>query len=117
MPTNLEFRQCPNCGKTIRSTASECYRCHSSVQPVAPWTKSVYGGDDPDDTTRTAHGALAYGGYEDDDDDFDYDEFIRREFNEEQKRKKSFRWYVTWLLLVTFSFPIVAAAVQLIFDR
>lgn len=120
MPTILEFRDCPNCGKSIPYAAKECYRCRIAVTPLTPKPKIVgsYPIDDPSldsEETRTDHGALAYGGYEPDEDEFDYEEYVDREFNESKNRRRSFQWYVVWFLIVAISFPMVAMVIQLVF--
>ncbi len=93
----LEFIDCPRCGKRVASSAKTCHHCERLQR------KSVGTIEESD---GEAHHAANYGGYDDLQDDFDYDEFLAEEFPE---KNRGFldrdRWkYVSILLLVVFIF-------------
>lgn len=63
-PDRYNYFVCPNCGGEVRIGAPGCPHC---------------GSDDKTGWKEDAHDVQAYGGYAGDP-DFDYDEFVRKEF-------------------------------------
>lgn len=83
---------CPHCGADVRAGASACAECGS------------------DDTTGWSDGAADWGsgatnGYGGDD-DFDYDEFVEREFGGPKKRVFGLP---AWLLVLALIAIVVVA--------
>ena len=93
----LEFIDCPRCGKRVASSAKTCHHC----ERMRNKTVSVV-----DDRDAEAHHAANFGGYDASQDDFDYDEFLSEEFPEKNRGfLNRDRWkYVSILLLVVFAF-------------
>jgi hypothetical protein len=65
---------CPNCGAEVPRKAKACPECGSSEE--TGWSEDAYatGLELPDDT-------------------FDYNEYLKREFNQADPLKKQFKWY------------------------
>ncbi len=86
--------QCPSCGNPVSLNARSCGRCGARRRGDR-WDEpeSLDGLDLPDE-------------------DFDYDEFVRREFGE-GKARRSFQehlwWWVALILLIAFAFSYVIA--------
>lgn len=91
----LEFIDCPRCGKRVAKTAKTCHHCERLRLTIKPAV------DDHDDES---HHAANYGGYDASQDDFDYDEFLSDEFPDENHGMLDRnRWkYVSILLLIVF---------------
>jgi hypothetical protein len=70
-----DFFTCPNCGADVPSSAHFCRECGASHD--SGWNDDAY----PTDEDMPG----GYGG-----DDFDYDEFIRREFPDQADPKSRF---------------------------
>lgn len=102
MPKNLEFRTCPFCGKSVRSDAVRCHRCQCS-----------FGQAGVEESIGSEHGAAPYGGYDSDEDDFDYDEFVESEFGVAPK-KRDWKRPVAWLVIFSLLLPVIMALVFLI---
>jgi hypothetical protein len=97
----LEFIDCPHCKKRVASTARICRHCGNSP-------KGDHSIDESDDGLESHH-ASSFGGYDDLEDDFDYDEFISQEFpDSDRKAKIRNRWkYVSIMLLFVFVFLLL----------
>ncbi len=65
------------------------------------------------DRVGEAHAAVPYGGYDDHEDDFDYDAYIEKEFGKGEKRP---RWksIVGWTLIFAFLFPLLWGLVSIL---
>lgn len=87
---------CPHCGAEVRVGASACPECGSDEE--TGWSAS--------------RESFATGGYGDED-DFDYDEFVREEFASESQRglPEIWKWVVVVLLI-----SMLAAAVGALSD-
>ncbi len=84
--------QCPHCGGTVRSTAVACPHCGSD-----------------EETGWAEEDAAEY-----EEDDFDYDDYIQREFPQHSEQpewswKKSWVKIVALLLLLTMLFSLLLA--------
>lgn len=96
----LEFVDCPRCGKRVAKTAKSCHHCerlrNKSVSVV-------------DDNDSESHHVANYGGYDASQDDFDYDEFLSDEFPDKNPGVLDRdRWkYVSILLLIVFAFLLL----------
>ncbi len=117
MPTKLEFVPCPHCGKSVRSNARECHRCHGSL--LGDGRRSSLKGSNPADhlasesnSLETEHSAVAHGGYDDYQDDFNYDEYIEEEFN--GKTKRSWKTCMVWLLILALVLPMLVSILSLL---
>lgn len=102
MPKNLEFRPCPYCGKSVRSDAVRCHRCQRSFSEAREG-----------ESNSSEHGAAPYGGYDSNEDDFDYQEFLESEFGTPPK-KRDWKRPVAWLVIVSLMLPVILALVSLI---
>ena len=71
---------CPHCGATLAADASFCPECGAS---------SDSGWDD--DSESFAHDA---------EDEFDYDDFVRREFPEQHTASPSLKTVVLWCIVI-----------------
>jgi len=93
----LEFIDCPRCGKRVAKTAKTCHHCERVQR------KNVSTIDEND---AESHQAANFGGYDASQDDFDYDEFLSDEFTgANQGFLDRNRWkYVSILLLIVFIF-------------
>lgn len=91
----IEFLDCPHCGKRVVVSAKVCHHCKG-------WLRRPAG---PDDEESEAHHASNDGGYDTSNEDFDYDEFIAEEFpDRDQGLSFRKRWkYVSILLLIVFA--------------
>jgi hypothetical protein len=109
----LEFMNCPSCGKRVRTTAKQCHRCQSSLRG-APGRQgsqalSLPLADSHEDAS-TAHLAPSAGGYAEDQDDFDYHQFLADEGLETHDgprtpRVKLWIWLTAWLLIIAMLLP------------
>lgn len=118
MSQQLQFMNCPHCGKRVRTDAVRCHHCgHVPAMRV----KRQQEGNSPDDSASDAeesHQAAAWGGYDPKHDDFDYDEFLESEFGEQDSpRKRPWWWYVAWVVLCVFVLSVLADALYLIAAR
>jgi hypothetical protein len=82
----VEFIDCRNCGKRVRESAERCHHCQTQLAEPSPEHSD--------------------GGYDSANDDFDYDEYLEKEFESKPPIKKI--WvYAAWLLIIAFLTPIV----------
>ena len=88
--SDADYFICPSCGDEVRIGPRGCPRCSSPPAKSEPDDPYLYDGLDlPDD------------------DDFDYDEFVAREFGTGPKKKTAkewFWWVVALILLIAFVF-------------
>ncbi len=85
----LQFTDCPQCAKRIRTDAVKCHHCGTAIPTELAEVLDVIDGS-PE---------FAVGGYTDE--DFDYDEFVESEFGSRPRRRIGWLWYiVAWLLVV-----------------
>lgn len=103
MVAPIEFRPCPSCGKSIRRKASSCYRCRAKMEPEA----GIFRQQEEDNL------ADDFEGYDREEDDFDYEEFLEREFAVKPKRRPWW-WFVAWLMVFVFCLPILLGLVRLL---
>ncbi len=97
---------CPECGAPVPLNARGCARCGARKDEHGDWRQSeIYDGLDlPDETTG-------------DEDDFDYEEFIAREFQEGSKlgflhqmtTRQRFWWLVGVITLIAFAWLSIVA--------
>jgi hypothetical protein len=85
---------CPNCGADVPRGAKACPECGSDEQ--TGWSEKA----------ATDHLDLP-------DDEFDYDEFVKRELGQRQSGVRRIRWY-WWLALLAV---LLAFLIPLIFRR
>jgi hypothetical protein len=115
MVQHLEFMDCSYCGKRMLTTAGLCHHCRKSPklgtasirQSNRRELEEAYGNDEDE-----SHMAVD-GGYVPENDDFDYDEFIEKEFSAGKRRfgpleMKLWIWMTAWLLIAIFAGSIVA---------
>lgn len=77
---------CDGCGKRVRTNALRCHHCGYEFDAVDAQ-----------------------------EDDFDYDEFLEREFGHKRARKpRPWWWYVAWLVLVVMFLGIALDVFRLI---
>ena len=90
----LDFCDCRHCGKRVSTKARVCAHCGF------PPPSTV---DEVDTEPSEAH--HSGGGYDEANDEFDYDAFVAEEFDEEPlgPTKRNLWWYVAVLLLVLFA--------------
>lgn len=93
---SLEFIDCPKCSKRVRSDAVTCHRCGNRIN-----------------VTEGAEAAT--GGYSEDD-DFEYDEYLKEEFGTNVKPRsiKPIYFVVAWLLILAFLLPYILYLVQIL---
>lgn len=112
MPNALQFMDCPHCGKRIRTSADRCHHCQQSPsQPLDREVSSTYVGQglgEHEATTRVVESE------EQDDDDFDYEAFVEREFGNKSKWSRPLEtprwiWITGWILLISMCIPLVIA--------
>ena len=122
MVQSLTFVDCSSCGKRIRSNAQKCHYCHESnltskslgdprdtdgaVRAATP-KKSASNTEDHD---ADSHMAADAGGYDQDADDFDYEEYLAEEFPDRAVRQplprfKRWVWVTAWVLIVATLMP------------
>ncbi len=112
MSNQLEFMDCPQCGKRILTTAGECHHCHHRRDKHATTrTKQIRNQplqptNDEDDTDDAA---LEHGGY-DQTDDFDYEDYVAENFPEHTNQRPKLRvklwvWITAWLLIIATLLP------------
>lgn len=90
----LQFIDCPSCKKRIRQVATRCHHCGFQLT----------------ETDDAMSPELAEGGYDESQDDFDYDEYLEEEF--QNKPPLSKMWvFVAWIVLFALVFPV---AIQII---
>ncbi len=89
-----DYFVCPNCGTELRINASFCRECGASEDSGwgDEWEDSGEWFDDPDE-----------------EDDFDYDEFVRGEFPEHTETRARLNWiqWTVMILLVLLCLAIV----------
>jgi hypothetical protein len=114
----LEFTDCPHCGKRVRTTAIVCHRCGRPLGASTKTKSREAGGSDASsmkddkEPLDTESQTAAFGGYNAEDDEFQYDEYIENEFGS-PKRKRWFTRYVTWILVFAMTLPILIWLVEL----
>ena len=116
MGNNLQFMDCSNCGKRVRTTATKCHHCQqllvSTVGPP-PTLRSQparAGQDDNADAADQSHVAVN-GGYDTDQDDFDYEEYLADEFPDHTRAQrphvKPWVWITAWILIFATLLPFI----------
>lgn len=111
MPNDMQFTDCPSCGKRIRTDAARCHRCGEAPVLTMNRARDVDGPHVENEDSRESHHAVRWGGYRIEDDDFDYESFLEEEFGESPRtRTRPWWWYVAWVLLVVFALGILADA-------
>lgn len=106
MPQNLEFMDCPGCGKRIRVNADHCHHCQRPNKGASRSKKAQVPFDDEDD--QDTHMSVS-GGYDPENDDFDYDEFVEKEFGKGKPEVKRWVWITACVLLIVLVLPILYA--------
>ena len=65
-----------------------------------------------------SHHAAPWGGYDSDEDDFDYDEFLEKEFgHSDRPTPKPWWWYVAWVVLFVLVVGILVDVITLVYPR
>lgn len=109
MPNEMQFMDCPHCGKRVRTDAVRCHRCGQVPALAVNRARDADGITEPEEDQAESHHAVRWGGYRVDEDDFDHDAFLEEEFGESpRKRPKPWWWYVAWVVLGVFALGIVA---------
>lgn len=81
----MHFIDCPNCNKRVRDAATRCHHCGEALSKAVP--------------------EHAEGGYDEATDEFDYEEYLEREFENRPPIRKI--WvYVAWVLVFAMLFPV-----------
>jgi len=94
MPNSIEFMDCSGCGKRVRTRALRCHHCGRNLE--SDLRESL---DDSDSV----------------DDDFDYEEFLEREFGQKRSNsRKPWWWYVAWVVLLVMLLGIAMDGLRLI---
>ena len=94
MPNSLEFMDCLRCGKRVRTTATRCHHCGLAIDSDAI---------NPSDEDQSIE------------DDFDYEEFLEREFGQKRSNsRKPWWWYVAWVVLLVMLLGIAVDGLRLI---
>lgn len=93
MPNSLEFMDCVGCGKRVRTNALRCHHCGRNFDSEM---------QRPDEDSQSL------------DDDFDYEEFLEREFGYKRTSvRKPWWWYVAWLVLAVMILGIAFDTLRL----
>ncbi len=110
----LQFMDCSNCGKRVRTTALQCHHCHQPLvstvgqKQAKPPRPAAQGEEDSSRDADQAHYAIS-GGYDTHNDDFDYDEYLAEEFPEQADKRhwrvKPWVWITAWLLITATLLP------------
>lgn len=125
MTNQLEFMDCPNCGKRMVTTAPLCRHCGKASakrdrQRIDVAKEDVVKEDvvteeecdnaEFDHDYADSHMAAPGGGYDREADAFSYNEFIEVEFGSRnfRPRVKLWIWITAWVLIVLFCLPFVA---------
>ena len=87
MTKSQNFFKCPVCGAEVPSAASACAECGA------------------DDTTGWNAGRAVYDGLDLPDDEFDYDEYLKKEFGDTGKPATK-RW--SWLCIMGLTLVLIA---------
>lgn len=95
-----EFINCRFCGKIVNAQSCRCHKCGGIVNPIAP---------DSEESVTEAH---AEGGYDTEEDDFDYEEFVQSEFGSGTSPKRSVWYYVAWLMIAILLLPLLLSLIQ-----
>ncbi len=75
-------------------------------------------GSDKRSRGRQSHHAAPWGGYDSEEDDFDYDEFLEKEFgSSDRPTPKPWWWYVAWVVLFVLVVGILVDAITLVYPR
>ncbi len=116
MGNNLQFMDCSNCGKRVRTTATKCHHCQqllvSTVGPSSTTrSKPVLAGQDEDaDVADQSHYAVN-GGYDTDNDDFNYEEYLAEEFPDQTRARRSgvkpWVWITAWVVIFVMLLPFL----------
>ncbi len=115
----LEFMDCQKCGKRIRVDAVRCHKCGKIVSEISrPKTSANSGAvtrEKPlyQDPEGSPDQAAKYGGYDANEDDFNYEEFLEEEFGK-PKKKRNFWYYVSWVVIASLMLPIVLQVLKLL---
>jgi len=65
-----------------------------------------------------SHHAATWGGHDSEEDDFDYDEFLEKEFgSSDRPTPKPWWWYVAWAVLFVMVVGILVDAITLVYPR
>lgn len=116
MPNEMQFMDCPHCGKRVRTTADRCHRCGQVPAVAVNRTRDIEVSHANDEEGSQSHHALRMGGYRVEDDEFDYDAFLEEEFGERTNAMaKPWWWYVAWCVLIVFVLGMVSEALLLTF--
>lgn len=114
----LQFMDCSNCGKRVRTTAVQCHHCRQALVTTVgqnPRQPSQRGRRQPDsdaqvDGQSQSHHSLN-GGYATDEDDFNYEEFLVDEFPDQTESRrwtiKPWVWGTAWVLIATILLPFI----------
>jgi len=100
-PLQLEFTDCSVCGKRVATTALVCRHCNTKRTPIpskseAPLLRARIRNEfDEESDHDDSHFALSYGGYD------DHEIEAESEENKSQP-KRTFWWYIAWMLLIVF---------------
>ncbi len=86
---------CPSCGREVR-VGAPCKGCAKNMKPA------------PKKARRPSEHDKMYDGLDLPDDDFDYDEFVAKEFGHIPHKKLGIKWY--WWVLGVVILPLMAVA-------
>jgi len=64
------------------------------------------------DSDDSATEAFAQGGYDTEEDDSDYEEFVQSEFGSGTYPKRSVWYYVAWLMIAILLLPLLLSLIQ-----
>jgi hypothetical protein len=105
MGHQIEFMDCPTCGKRMATTATLCRHCGNAPIAARRIPSLLNANEDLDEELDDSHMASDGGGYDGDEEGFDYDEFIENEFGDKSssvrpKGVKLWVWITAWILLI-----------------
>lgn len=116
MKHQLEFMDCPNCGKRMTTIATLCRHCGKTPVAASRMPSRLTAIEESHDSLEDSHMALENGGYDSDEDDFEYEEFIENEFGDRGSQLKPqgvklWVWITAWVLLILIVFSLLTVLI------
>lgn len=87
----------------------------TAIVPMGPFPTGLVPTNGPGEGNRIMR---CRGGYDSEEDDFDYDEFLEKEFgSSDRPTPKPWWWYVAWVVLFVLVVGILVDAITLVYPR